>query len=105
MIQAHCYLTRAALARGYGVSVWDGEDYSPTLWDFWDVMKVVNSVDSSTLRIADTSGNWIGSALVEPGLEPDETIVDYVYPDGSEWIDLVMNQYWFGPSEESDIVY
>lgn len=73
-------LVKNALAAGYTVSVWDGEEWAVTKGtSYAEIMAAIESVEEAALRIRDPKLNnyLVGWALVSLyGLEPDETVID-----------------------------
>ena len=84
MQTAYIHLIKQALTQGLTVSVWDGEEWqvkhSTSLRAITDAVK---SVEEAALRLRDKDGNVVVSSVSVSayGLEPDETVTDYVIND------------------------
>jgi hypothetical protein len=93
-MKAYKHLVKHTLARGFTVSVFDGED-----WDvkrsnkYQTIIDSIESVEEAQIRIRDTDGNNVGWALVIPGLNDDETVADYTCTDFMETWDTHYNSY------------
>ena len=81
-MKAYKHLVKHSLARGFTVSVFDGEE-----WDvkrsskYQEIINSIESVEEAQIRIRDTEGVNVGWALIIPGLEDDETVADYTCTD------------------------
>ena len=75
---AYRTLVKNALAKGYTVSVFDGEEWPVKRNSkFEEICDAIKSVEEAQLRIYNAEER-IGWALVSAyGLEPDETVIDY----------------------------
>jgi hypothetical protein len=76
------------LAKGYTISVWDGEEWQvKRSTDVKAIDEAVTSVEEAELVIRDKEGNKIGWARVSAyGLEPDETVIDNTMTNAmNEW--------------------
>lgn len=93
MKNAAINLVKNALAAGYTVSVWDGEEWAVKFGkNYAEIMAAVESVDEAALRIRDPKLNnyLVGWALVSLyGLEPDETVIDY---SDNDWMFELINK-------------
>jgi hypothetical protein len=70
-------LIRNALAKGYSVSVYDGEEWAlKRSTDRAAIIEALASTDCDTLRFRDNAGNVIGSMLLIWGND-DDLISDY----------------------------
>ena len=77
-MKAYKTLVHNAIASGFVVSVFDGEEW-PVKRSVKsnDIYAAIESVDEAQLRIRDKDGAYIGWALVVNGLEDDELVADY----------------------------
>ena len=67
-----------ALAFGFSVSVWDGEEWQvKKSHDYQEVMEAIESVDIAEIRIRDKDGQVCGWAQIVNGLEEDCEVADY----------------------------
>lgn len=87
-MKAYKHLIKFALAKGYAISVWDGEEWQvsrSTGYKF--INDAVESVEEAQLRIRDKDGKEVGWALVSAfGLDDDETVMDYtITPVMTSW--------------------
>jgi hypothetical protein len=80
---AYRTLVKNALAAGYRISVFDGEEWQvQKSTKFQEIIDAIESVEEAQLRIWSAAGAArgaiIGSALILPhGVGPDETVADY----------------------------
>ena len=86
MINAAKNLVKNALAAGYTVSVYDGEEWAVKFGTNYNaIIEAIASVEEAALKIRDADKNKIGWALVGLyGLDPDETVIDYSVNDVME---------------------
>ena len=77
-MKAYKHLIKHSLARGCGVSVWDGEGWAQRRsTSFTAIVEAVESVEEAQLLIY-KDGVKLGWALIHPyGVPPDETVCDY----------------------------
>jgi hypothetical protein len=84
-MKAYRHLVKHALKQGFVVSVYDGEDWSVRQSDkFKQIIDEIEGLDEATINIWDIkvapTGNGnrrVGTALILPGLNPDETVADH----------------------------
>lgn len=79
MQKEYLKLIKNALAKGYVISVFDGEE-----WDvkksksYKEIKDSIESVEVAQIRIrSEDDGYLIGWAQIIPDLEPDETVADF----------------------------
>ena len=95
-MKAYRHLVRHALKQGFSISVYDGEAWSVRhSKKFKQIVDEIEGLDEATIniwndyergvRIANSSR--VGTALILPGLNPDETVADHT---DNEW----MNGWW-----------
>lgn len=94
MTQAHLFIIRAALAAGFSIDVWDGEEWQVKGSTSYKAIKdAVDSVEYSVLAIFDGTTR-LGNVHVIPGCDPDETVTDYSYSGSNRWIKDQMQAYY-----------
>ncbi len=77
-MRADRHLVKHAIASGFTVSVFDGEEWPvKRSTAFQTIMDAIESVDEAQLRIRDTNGEIKGWALVVNGLDDEELVADY----------------------------
>lgn len=81
-MKAYKHLVKFALAQGYVVSVWDGEEWQIKRSNkFKEIIDAIESVEEAELRIrsidATTDGGITWVRVSAFGLADDETVVDY----------------------------
>lgn len=84
MQAAYLNLISHALHQGLTVSVWDGEEWQVLRsTNMRAIVDAVKSVEEAALRLRDKDGNIVVSSVSVSayGLEPDETVTDYVIND------------------------
>ena len=79
MQKEYLKLIKNALAKGYVISVFDGE-----IWEvkksksYKEIKDCIESVEVAQIKIrSEDDGYLIGWALIIPDLEPDETVADF----------------------------
>lgn len=89
MKTAYITLVKTALANGYSVSVWDGEEWQVRRsTGYQEITEAIKSVEEAQLRFRDSGGQVVGWALVSAyGLEPDETVIDHTV---TPWIESAL---------------
>lgn len=97
MAQAHLFIIRAALAAGFSIDVWDGEEWQlKGSTSYKAITDAVNSVEYSLISIFD-GATRLGSVHIVPDFgDPDETVTDYSYSSHSPWINDQMQAYYLG---------
>jgi hypothetical protein len=78
MIKAHLHLIKYALAKGYNISVHDGEEWAVTVSTAYEEIKgAIDSVEQSEIIIENWNGERRGWALIIDQGTPSETVSDY----------------------------
>lgn len=79
-MKAYKHLVKYALAQGYNISVWDGEEWQVSHSNkYQNIIDAIESVEEAQIKIRIPEyGTLIAWALIIPfGLEDDETVADY----------------------------
>ena len=79
-MKAYKHLVKYALAQGYNISVWDGEEWQVSHSNkYQSIIDAIESVEEAQIKIRIPEyGTLIAWALIIPfGLEDDETVADY----------------------------
>lgn len=79
-MKAYKHLVKYALAQGYNISVWDGEEWQVShSTGYQSIIDAIESVEEANIVIrVPEYGNRVAWALIIPfGLEDDETVADY----------------------------
>lgn len=78
-------VVKAALAKGYVVSVCDGEEWTvKKSSSLTEIIDALCTTDADTLRFRDAEGNKVGCIEFVYGNLPEEVIADYTANDAME---------------------
>ena len=78
-MKAYKHLVKYALAQGYNISVWDGEEWQVSHSNkYQSIIDAIESVEEAQIKIRIPEyGALVAWALIIPyGLEDDETVAD-----------------------------
>ena len=91
MQKAFEHLVEYALSKNCTCSVFDGEEWQvKRSTDIVEIVDAIESVDEARVRIRNSAGESLGSALISAyGLMPDETVIDHSDTEFmQEWWDI-----------------